>query len=290
MFGRSRKEITIRKTLQENLWAVEVGQGPMEQVLLCLFVNALEAMPGGGELILETANVSVDEGTSGRPSDAALGRYVCITVTDTGIGMDAQTQVRLFEPSSTNPKTGSSTGPDLSSAYGIVQSHRGFITVRSRKGRGSTFRVFLPASAPAATHVSQATLPGREGGETLMLVEDEEMVALISDQMLTRLGYKVFLARNGPDALAIFQEHREKIDLVILDMIMPGMSGAETFEKLKAIDPGVTVLLSSGYTLNGQAEDIMRRGCRGFIQKPFTIEQLSQKIREILSSGPDQTG
>ena len=290
MFGRSRKEISVRKTLQESLWAVEVGQGPMEQVLLCLFVNALEAMPGGGELILETANVSVDEGTSGRPPDAAPGRYVCITVTDTGIGMDAQTQTRIFESSSTTPKTGSSPGSGLSSVYGIVQSHHGFITVRSRKGRGSTFRVFLPASAPAATHASQATLPGREAGETLMLVEDEEMVALISDQMLTRLGYKVFLARNGPDALAIFQEHREKIDLVILDMIMPGMSGAETFEKLKAIDPGVTVLLSSGYTLNGQAEDIMRRGCRGFIQKPFTIEQLSHKIREILSSGPDQTG
>ena len=115
-----------------------------------------------------------------------------------------------------------------------------------------------------------------------MLVEDEEMVALISDQMLTRLGYKVFLARSGPDALSIFQEHREKIDLVILDMIMPGMSGAETFEKLKAIDPGVNVLLSSGYTLNGQAEDIMRRGCRGFIQKPFSLESLSRKLRDLL--------
>ena len=290
MFGRSRKEITVRKTLQESLWAVEVAQGPMEQVLLCLFVNALEAMPGGGDLILETANVSVDEGTSGRPPDAALGCYVCITVTDTGIGMDAQTQVRIFEPSSTTPTTGSSTGPGLSSAYGIVQSHHGFITVRSGKGRGSTFRVFLPASAPAAAHAPQATLPGRAGGKTLMLVEDEDMVAVISDQMLTQLGHKVFLARSGPDALSIFQEHREKIDLVILDMIMPGMSGAETFERLKAIDPGVNVLLSSGYALNGQAEDILRRGCRGFIQKPFTSEQLSQKIREILSSGQDPTG
>jgi CheY-like chemotaxis protein len=204
--------------------------------------------------------------------------------------MDAQTQVRIFESSFTTPKTGSSPGSGLSSVYGIVQSHHGFITVRSGKGRGSTFRVFLPASAPAATHAPQATLPGREGGKTLMLVEDEDMVALISDQMLTRLGHKVFVARSGPDALSIFQEHREKIDLVILDMIMPGMSGAETFERLKAIDPGVNVLLSSGYTLNGQAEDILQRGCRGFIQKPFTIEQLSQKIREVLSSGPDQVG
>jgi PAS domain S-box-containing protein len=290
MFGRSRKEITVRKTLQESLWTVEVDQGPMEQVLLCLFVNALDAMPNGGELILETANVSVEEGTPGRPPDAATGCYVCITVTDTGIGMDAQTQVRIFEPSSNTPKTGSSTAPDLSSVYAIVQSHHGFITVRSGKGRGSTFRVFLPASAPAATNAPQASLPGREEPKTLMLVEDEEMVALISDQMLTRLGHKVFLARSGPDALSIFQEHHEKIDLVILDMIMPGMNGAETFERLKAIDPKVNVLLSSGYALNDQAEGILRSGCRGFIQKPFTIDQLSQKIREVLSPGPDQTG
>ena len=290
MFGRSRKEITVRKTLQESLWAVAVGQGPMEQVLLCLFVNALEAMPGGGELILETANVSVDEGTSGRPPDAAPGRYVCITVTDTGIGMDAQTQLRCFESSFTIPKTGSSTGLGLSSAYGIVQSHHGFITMRSGEGRGSTFRVFLPASTPTAPHAPPAPLPGREGRKTLMLVEDEDMVALISDQMLTRLGHDVFVARSGPDALSIFQEHHEKIDLVILDMIMPGMSGAETFERLKAIDPGVNVLLSSGYTLNGQAEDILRRGCRGFIQKPFTIEQLDRKIRELLPSGQNQPG
>jgi len=289
MFGRSRKEITVRKTLQESLWAVDVGQGPMEQVLLCLFVNALEAMPGGGELILETANVSVDEGTSGRPPDAAPGRYVCITVTDTGVGMDAQTQVRIFESSFTTPKTGGSPGSGLSSVHGIVQSHHGFITVRSRKGRGSTFRVFLPASAPAAVHASASIQPGREGGKTLMLVEDEEIVVVVSDQMLTRLGHKVFVARSGPDALAIFQEHRDKIDLVIRDMIMPGMSGAETFERLKAIDPGVNVLLSSGYTLNGQAEEMLQRGCRGFIQKPFTIEQLSQKIREVLSSGQDPT-
>jgi len=289
MFGRSRKEITVRKALQESLWAVEVGQGSMEQVLLCLFVNALEAMPGGGELILETANVSVDEGMSGRPPDAAPGSYVCITVTDTGIGMDAQTQVRIFEPSFTSPKTGSSTGRGLFSAYGIVQSHHGFITVRSGKGRGSTFRVFLPAAAPAAAHALPAIPPGCEGGKTLMLVEDEDMVAVISDQMLTRLGHKVFVARSGPDALSIFQEHHEKIDLVILDMIMPGMNGAETFERLKIIDPEVSVLLSSGYILNGAVQDILRRGCRGFIQKPFTIEQLSQKIQEILSPGQDQT-
>jgi signal transduction histidine kinase/ActR/RegA family two-component response regulator len=291
MVARSRKEITVRKTLQESLWAVELNQGPMEQVLLCLFVSALDAMPDGGELILETANVSVGEGTPVQTPEAAPGCYVCITVTDTGIGMEAQAPVRLFEPSGAAPNTGIATGRDLSSAYEIVQSHHGFITVRSGKGRGSSFRVFLPACVPAMPHAAPASRPGRaDGRKTLMLVEDEEMVAVISDQMLTRLGYNVFVARSGSDALSIFQEQREKIDLVILDMIMPGMSAAETFERLKALDPGVNVLLSSGYPLNGPVQDILRRGGRGFIQKPFTIEQLSQKIRAVLFSGQEDPG
>ncbi len=289
LFGRSRKEITVRKSLQEGLWAVEVGQGPMEQVLLCLFVNALHAMPDGGELIIETANVSVDEDTSGKPPDAVPGCYVCITVTDTGIGMDAQTQARIVESCFTTPKTGSAIGRGLSAAYAIMQSHHGFITVRSEKGRGSTFQVFLPAAAPAVAHARPAVPPGREGGRTLMLVEDEDIVAVISDKMLTRLGHTVLVARSGSAALSMFQEHHEKIDLVILDMVMPGMGGAEIFERLKAIDPDVCVLLSSGYPLNGPAEEILRRGGRGFIQKPFTIEQLSQKIQEVLSFGQDQT-
>ncbi|MCU0539397.1 MAG: response regulator [Desulfobacterales bacterium] len=284
LFSRTRKELTIRKNFQEPLWSVDADQGQLEQVLLNLFVNAWEAMPGGGEIQLETANLSVEENTPGRPPDAALGRYVCLTVTDTGIGMDAQTQARIFEPFFTTKKTGSATGLGLSSVFGIVQNHHGFVTVRSGKGRGTTFRVFLPAAAPAPARAAAAPAApnGRERPATLLLVEDEEMVAAIADQMLTRLGHKVFLAGSGAEAVAIYKEQRDKIDLVILDMIMPGMSGAEAFEQLKTIDPQVKVLLSSGYSLNGQAAAILNRGCRGFIQKPFTIDQLSQKIREIL--------
>ncbi len=286
LFGRSRKEMTIRKTLQTPLWSVEADQGQLEQVMLNLLVNAWEAMPGGGEIVLETTNVTVEENTPGRPPDATLGRYVCITVTDTGIGMDAQTQARIFEPFFTTKKTGSATGLGLSSVFGIVQNHHGFLTVRSGKGRGTTFRVFLPAAAPAPARGAAAPVStnGRERPATLLLVEDEEMVAAIAEQMLTRLGHKVFLAGSGGEAVAIYREQREKIDLIILDMIMPGMSGAETFEQLKTIAPEVKVLLSSGYSLNGQAAGILNRGCRGFIQKPFTIDQLSQKIREILFS------
>jgi CheY-like chemotaxis protein len=263
----------------------------MDQVMLNLLVNAWEAMPGGGEVAIESANVAVEENTPGRPPDAAPGRYICITVTDTGVGMDAQTQSRIFEPFFTTKKTGSATGLGLSSVFGIIQNHHGFITVRSGKGRGTTFRVYLPASAPSTVPRTAAHGVGSgRGPVTLLLVEDEEMVAAIAEQMLTRVGHRVFLARSGAEAVSIYREQRGVIDLVILDMIMPGMSGADTFDRLKAIDPAIRVLLSSGYSLNGQAQAILNRGCRGFIQKPFTIEQLSQKIREILSSGEQPLG
>jgi two-component system, cell cycle sensor histidine kinase and response regulator CckA len=291
LFGRSRKEITIRKALQENLWTVEADTDQMDQVMLNLLVNAWEAMPGGGEVAIESANVAVEENTPGRPPDAAPGRYICITVTDTGVGMDAQTQSRIFEPFFTTKKTGSATGLGLSSVFGIIQNHHGFITVRSGKGRGTTFRVYLPASAPSTVPRTAAHGVGSgRGPVTLLIVEDEEMVAAIAEQMLTRVGHRVFLARSGAEAVSIYREQRGVIDLVILDMIMPGMSGADTFDRLKAIDPAIRVLLSSGYSLNGQAQAILNRGCRGFIQKPFTIEQLSQKIREILSSGEQPLG
>ncbi|MCU0561450.1 MAG: response regulator [Desulfobacterales bacterium] len=291
LFGRSRKEVTIRKILQEPLWTIEADADQMDQVMLNLLVNAWEAMPGGGEVVLETANVTVEENTPGRPPDAPPGRYICITVADTGVGMDAQTQARIFEPFFTTKKTGSATGLGLSSVFGVVQNHHGFITVRSGKGRGTTFRVYLPASAPPPVHRAAAPGAGNSRGPiTLLLVEDEEMVAAIAEQMLARVGHRVFLARSGAEAVAIYQEQRDAIDLVILDMIMPGLSGADTFDRLKAIDPAVRVLLSSGYSLDGQAQEIMDRGCLGFIQKPFSIEQLSQKIRAILSAGERPPG
>jgi two-component system, cell cycle sensor histidine kinase and response regulator CckA len=203
--------------------------------------------------------------------------------------MDAQTQARIFEPFFTTKKTGSSTGFGLSSVFGIVQNHHGFITVRSGKGRGTTFpgipagirtahpraerRRPLPRRRPRGARNAAAGGGRRDGRDHCRPDADPDR-----PQGLPRRA-------AATEAVSIYQEQREKIELVILDMIMPGMSGAETFEKLKAIDPGgQRVLLSSGYSLNGQAAEILNRGCRGFIQKPFTIEQLSQKIRDVLSS------
>ncbi len=291
LFARSRKELTVRKRLQDRLWTVEADPGQMEQIMLNLLVNAWEAMPGGGEVVIESANVTVEANTPGRPPDAAPGNFICITVTDTGVGMDAQTQARIFEPFFTSKKSGSATGLGLSSVFGIVQNHHGFITVRSGKGRGATFRVYLPASAPSPARAAAAPAAvARRGPATLLLVEDEEMVAAIADQMLTRIGHTVLLARSGAEAVSIYQQQRGRIELVILDMIMPGMSGADTFDRLKAIDPNVRVLFSSGYSLSGVDPEVLSRSGRGFIQKPFTLEQLSQKIREILASDEEPPG
>jgi len=290
MFGRTRREITIRRDLQDSPWKIEADQSQLQQVLLNLLVNAWQAMPGGGELALQTANVVIEAGSPGMPPDAVPGSYVRIDVTDTGVGMDTHTQARIFEPFFTTREPGHGTGLGLSSVFGIVTNHNGFITVRSEKGRGSTFSVFFPAISGAVTQKQKPAGAARRDANTILLVEDEEMVANIGRQMLERLGYRVIVAQTGDEALALYEKRRAEIDLVILDMIMPGMGGGTVFDRIRAIDPQAAVLLSSGYSLNGQALEIMKRGCRGFIQKPFSIEQLKQKISEILPSPQDQPG
>jgi CheY-like chemotaxis protein len=204
--------------------------------------------------------------------------------------MDPATQARIFEPFFTTRGKGQGTGLGLSSAFGIVKSHNGFMTVRSEKESGSTFSVFLPASPRTGAQAQRPAGAVQSGVKTILLVEDEEMVADIGRQMLERLGYRTLVARAGDEALAFYAERRAEIDLVILDMIMPGLGGGAVFDRIRAINPEAAVLLSSGYSLNGQALEILKRGCRGFIQKPFNLEQLGQKIREALSSGLDPTG
>jgi PAS domain S-box-containing protein len=284
MFGRTRKEITIRNSFQRDLWAVEVDQTQLQQVLLNILVNAWQAMPGGGEVTLLTANMIVDARFPDRPPDAAPGPYVCMQVTDTGVGMDPATLARIFEPFFTTREKGQGTGLGLSSAFGIVKNHNGFMTVRSEKGRGSTLGVFLPAAGGTVVRDPKPTRPLPTGMKTILLVEDEAMVADIGRQMLERLGYRTLVAQTGDQALALYAQRRDEIDLVILDMIMPGLGGDAVFDRIRAINPEAAVLLSSGYSFNGRAQEILKRGCRGFIQKPFSIAQLDQKISEILST------
>jgi CheY-like chemotaxis protein len=281
LFGRTKKEIGIERKFEPALWSVDVDRGQMEQVLLNLYVNAWHAMPSGGELTLETANVRV-AGKGDRALDAEPGDYVRISVRDTGVGMDEKTRSRIFEPFFTTKEMGRGTGLGLASVYGIVHGHGGTITVESEKGKGAAFHICLPASHREVS-VEAPTAEAPEGGhETILLVDDEAGIISISSALLTRLGYRVMTAASGREAVETYGREGKAIDLVILDMIMPGMNGEETFALLKELDPAIRVILSSGYSLEGMASRIMEQGCRSFIQKPFALSSLSKKIREAL--------
>jgi nitrogen-specific signal transduction histidine kinase len=281
MFGRTKKEITIHRKYGRGLWPVEVDRGQMEQVFMNLYVNAWQAMPGGGELYLETEGVLLEADES-FPYTVEPGRYVKVTVTDTGTGMDEKTKERIFDPFFTTKEMGRGTGLGLATVYGIIKGHRGMINVYSEPGHGTTFRLYLPASEKAVEE--EKTLSGAIAGgtETILLVDDERMILEVSRELLESMGYRVYAAGSGQEAIAVYMEKRRGIDLVILDMIMPGLSGGETFDRLKGINPEIKVLLSSGYSINGKAQTIMDRGCDGFLQKPFQLENLSRKVREVL--------
>jgi len=281
VFGRTRKEISIHHRKTEDLWYVDVDRGQMDQVLLNLFVNAWQAMPGGGNLYIAVENTELNE------EDVAsfgvkAGRFVKLTVTDTGIGMDKATQSRIFEPFFSTKERGRGTGLGLASVYGIIKNHCGFIKVESKEGAGTSFIIYLPASDKKAEEELLRENQPDQGRETILLIDDEAMIVDVGTQMLEGLGYKVLTAGGGRQGVDIFERNKDIIDLVILDMIMPDLSGKETFEALQHRDPSVKVLLSSGYSLDSQAKDIMTEGCKGFIQKPFTMTELSRKIREII--------
>ena len=282
MFGRTRKEIDIHRNCQENLWRVEVDRSQIEQVLLNLYVNAWHAMRGGGNLYIATRNV-VLEGGYANPIGVEPGNYVKISVTDSGGGMDEAVQERIFDPFFTTKEMGRGTGLGLASAYGIIKNHSGIITVDSKKGRGSTFDIYLPASQKAvAAEGKKMADEISKGTETVLIVDDEHRVLNVGKKMLESMGYEVLLATDGKEAVEVYRKHCKEIDLVILDMVMPGMGGGESYDRMKAIDPGIKVLLASGYSIDGEASEILNRGCDGFIQKPFNINEISGKIREIM--------
>jgi two-component system, cell cycle sensor histidine kinase and response regulator CckA len=281
MFSRTRKELQIHKYFSEAVWTVDVDRSQIEQVLLNLYVNAGHAMPGGGDLYVETKNILLDE-TYTKSYGLAPGKYVRISVTDTGVGMDETTQKRAFDPFFTTRDMGRGTGLGLASAYGIIRNHNGIINIYSEKGEGTTFNIYLPVTEKKIADQPEIPEEIFLGTESVLFVDDEEAISQIGRRLLERLGYRVIPAGSGQEALDIYQREGAGIDLVILDMIMPGMNGGETFDRLKIINPGVIVLLSSGYSINGQAKTILDRGCRGFLQKPFSLVDLSKKVRQVL--------
>jgi len=280
-FGRIKKEIIIHVESQPDIWSVEVDQKQIEQVFLNLYVNAWQAMPEGGDLYIQTENVVVDENFK-RPYQVEPGKYVQISLTDAGVGMDKATQERIFDPFFTTKRMDRGAGLGLASVYGIIKNHGGFIDVYSEKDIGTTFKIHLPVSEKEPVKEKNVYEKVLRGTEMILFVDDDDIVIQVGKDMIESLGYEVWTAKNGKEAIEICKKNMDKIDMVMLDIIMPVMDGGETYDKLKGINPDIKVLLSSGYGINGQATEILNRGCNGFIQKPFDMKTLSKKIRNVL--------
>ena len=280
--GRTRKNITIHRELAQDLFPVKADESQIEQVLINLYINAADAMPDGGDLFLQTMNVTHRE-MKNKSYDPKPGNYVLLQVTDKGTGMDEKTIERIFEPFFTTKEMGRGSGLGLASVYGIIKGHGGYIDVDSEKGHGTTFLIYLPASDQSVQKTMETDERIIKGDETVLLVDDEEVVIDVGVQLLKKLGYNVLEAGSGKEAIRVFSEKSDKVDIVILDMIMPDIGGGEVYDRIKEIDPKVRVLLSSGYSIDGQATDILERGCNGFVQKPFNMKVMSTKIREILN-------
>jgi len=302
-FSMTRKDITLHYDLEHILSGVKADRGQIEQVILNIYVNAAEAMPHGGELLniyvnaaeamphggelfITTKNITHKD-IKGKSYTIKPGNYILLTIRDTGIGMDKHTQAKVFDPFFTTKGLARGTGLGLASVYGIMKAHGGYIDVESQKGQCTTFFLYLPASKE--TIGEEVKTPGtiEKGKETILLVDDEEIILDVGEALLTSLGYTVLIAHGGKEAIEIVRTTLPSSppDLVILDMIMPSMGGGETYDKLKEIHPTIKVLLSSGYSINGQATEILKRGCDGFMQKPFTMRELSKAIREVLGEG-----
>jgi PAS domain S-box-containing protein len=285
-FGRARKEITIHFDPPSTPFIVDADPGQMEQVFFNLYVNAADAMPQGGELSLRIDFVDHTH-IKGKHYTPVTGSYVMVEVADTGIGMSRDIQQRVFEPFFTTKTMGKGTGLGLASVYGIVKTHNGYIEINSQPGQGTTIHIYLPASDKNPDVEQKPKEQLSQGKGNILYVDDETMLLEVGSELLEMVGYKVQSADSGQKAIDIFQKDKDKIDLVLFDMIMPGMNGGELFDKLKEIRPDIKTILSSGYSIDGKAQEIMERGCNGFIQKPFDVKSLSRKIKDILE-GEDE--
>ena len=285
------EDIQLLTVLDPELWPVKVDPGQIEQVIMNLAVNARDAMPGGGKLTIETANVVLDEDYARRHVSVKPGPCVMLAVTDNGCGMDQETQSHLFEPFFTTKKTGEGTGLGLSTVYGIIKQSGGNIWAYSELRQGTTFKIYLPRVEEAVKtykpKVAPTASPG--GSETILLVEDEEAVRTIVSKILQNKGYTVLEAHHGPEALEICQAHEGPIHLMVTDVIMPHMSGRELAERLTISRPEVRVLFMSGYPDNAIVHHGVLGAGTAFLQKPFTLNALEGKVRELLDALPQSS-
>jgi PAS domain S-box-containing protein len=281
LYGRTRPDITIEIDFAPDLLPVLMDHAQLELVLLNLLVNAGQAMPEGGKLTLraENADIPGDQGTRlGIPP----GLFARLIVTDSGSGMDSKTIGRIFEPFFTTKGPGQGTGLGLASVYGVIKNHAGFIDVESELGKGTTFTLLLPATRRPVQDDTPTVAAFPRGTGTILVVDDEEQMVKVYARLLRSLGYEVLTAPGGTRAIELVRQHKEKISLVILDMIMPELSGRQTFEAIRKIRPDIKVLLSTGNTFEGHAQELLASGCSGFIQKPFEVEAFAAKVRELI--------
>jgi len=284
MIGEDIQFLTI---LAPGLWPAKVDPGQIEQVIMNLVVNARDAMPQGGRLTVETSNMRLDEDYARRHIAVKPGAFVMLAVTDTGCGMNAETQSHLFEPFFTTKEKGKGTGLGLSTVYGIIKQSGGNIWAYSEAGKGSTFKVYLPrAEDPLKRHrPKEIALEVSRGTETILLVEDEEAVRTMISRVLQGSGYTVLEACQGREAIEVCRKHPGPIHLMVTDVIMPQMSGRELAERLAAVRPETKVLFMSGYPDNAIVHHGVLDPGTAFLQKPFTLTALENKVREVLAQG-----
>ena len=282
------EDIELVTQLAASVGCTRADAGQLEQVIMNLVVNAKDAMPNGGKISIRTANVTLDE--SHRPENTFIknGAYIMIQVSDTGQGMDRETQARIFEPFFTTKEKGKGTGLGLSTVYGIIKQSGGYVFVQSELGRGTVFTIYFPRvdepSEPLGT--TQVAMASAGGSETVLLVEDEDSVRQLVRETLESRGYRVLEAENGNFGLAMAASHTDTIHLIITDVVMPGLSGHELVEQLLAVRPGIKTLYLSGYAQDAFPTPLTADSQKIFLQKPFTLQSLARKVREILGPLP----
>ncbi|MEW6721392.1 MAG: PAS domain S-box protein [Thermodesulfobacteriota bacterium] len=278
------EQIDLRTYLAKDLPSVRADIGQIEQVVMNLVLNARDAMPGGGQLLIETGLANLDADYVRYHPYMQVGSYVVLTVSDTGTGMDRKTQERVFEPFFTTKGPDKGTGLGMAMVYGIVKQHNGFIHLYSEPGKGTTFKVYLPpVEAPPDERSASSALPAPRGGtETVLVAEDDESVRMLVDRTLTDLGYTVLVARDGAEAVELFRESGDRVALAILDVVMPRMGGKEAYEKMHRMRPGLKVLFMSGYTANVVHESFVLIAGVPFLAKPLGPGALAAKVREVL--------